>query len=728
VPFAVAVGEPVMVAAPELGEVAWRQALLDLGNDLRLMCVAAHPDDEDGATLAYHRFKYGVETHVAIATRGEGGQNEIGPELYEELAVIRTKEMEAAAAIEGAILHWLNLPDFGFSKAKEEAYAFWGEEEALRRMVRLIREVRPHVIITHHGRQLDHGHHQAIGDALLRAFEAAAHPSQFPGEGEPWQVARLYIRAWVAPQPESVAIPIGELNPLRGKTYAEIAAHALEVHYSQGMGYFIERLLEMPVIHYDLVKSAETAMQGEPMDNAAGPLFAGIPGLRLERPLPLDSTREHALAARLGGGGFLAAAAQRRFRVTVDDGIAVPGQELAVSITSENFGAGPDSPFSFHIEPGTVAVVGEGTSNPLRITLLPDATPTLPSVAQVYQDHFRRPALEAVVRVDDTPGEALRIPLHLDIAPPVGIEFIGAPYLIRTQAGHTVRADVRLTNFAPRAQDAVFHLDLPPGWSAEPSSAEVSFRREDEVRVVSFEVTAPVDAAPGGSEITGRVANVSQTARASIRVVDLALPVDIHAGVVETYDDTFVRTLERLGISHARINEAGFAPADLDAFDVIVLDMRAYMARPDLVTSNAAVLGYVARGGTLLVMYHKTFEWQPEFAPYPITLSNNRVTREDAPVTLLEPHHPVWNVPNTIGPRDWENWRQERGLYFAEAWHPAYTPLAATADPGEEIPPGSMLIAHYGEGIYLYTALGWYRQLRELHPGALRVFANMLAL
>src|SRR5690606_36310049 len=101
-------------AGADIGEVAFRQALRDIGTDLRLLCVAAHPDDEDGATLALYRMAYGLETHALIATRGEGGQNEIGPELGSELGVIRTREMQRASAITGAKLHFLNLPEFGF--------------------------------------------------------------------------------------------------------------------------------------------------------------------------------------------------------------------------------------------------------------------------------------------------------------------------------------------------------------------------------------------------------------------------------------------------------------------------------------------------------------------------------------------------------------------------------------------------------------------------------------
>ncbi|MEX2015245.1 MAG: PIG-L family deacetylase, partial [Candidatus Hydrogenedentales bacterium] len=164
----------------DLGEVAFQQALKDVGTDLRLMCVAAHPDDEDGATLAMYRKKWGYKTFAVIATRGEGGQNEIGPELYEELGVLRTHEMRRASEITGAELHFLDLPEFGYSKSAQETFEWWGEDEALRRMVRTIRELKPDVIISHHTPGGGHGHHQVVGQALIDAFAAAADPAQFP--------------------------------------------------------------------------------------------------------------------------------------------------------------------------------------------------------------------------------------------------------------------------------------------------------------------------------------------------------------------------------------------------------------------------------------------------------------------------------------------------------------------------------------------------------------------
>src|SRR5829696_8049938 len=110
------------------------QALLDLQNPWTVMCVAAHPDDEDGATLTVLRRKYGVHTVTVFSTYGEGGQNAVGPELYEELGAIRARETIEASAIQGSEPHFLGLKDFGFSKSAEEAFRVWGHDEALRRL------------------------------------------------------------------------------------------------------------------------------------------------------------------------------------------------------------------------------------------------------------------------------------------------------------------------------------------------------------------------------------------------------------------------------------------------------------------------------------------------------------------------------------------------------------------------------------------------------------------
>ena len=134
-------------------------------------------------------------------------------------------------------------------------------------------------------------------------------------------------------------------------------------------------------------------------------------------------------------------------------------------------------------------------------------------------------------------------------------------------------------------------------------------------------------------------------------------------------------------------------------------------------------------GGLLIVQYQQTGFTEGGFAPEKLEIVRpiDRVTDETAPVTPLAPQHPILTSPNPIGPDDWEGWVQERGLYFAHSWAPAYTPLLSMADPGDTPQRGSLLAAQIGKGRYVYTGLAFFRQLPAGVPGAYRLFANLLA-
>jgi LmbE family N-acetylglucosaminyl deacetylase len=756
-------------SAADLGEVAYQQSLKDLENPFRMMCVAAHPDDEDGATLAYYRMLHGVKTIAVIATRGEGGQNEIGPELYNELGVIRTHEMNAAAKIEGAELHFLNLPEFGFSKTAEETFAVWGREVALERMVRVIRETRPHVIITNHGRMNDHGHHQAIGAVVEEAFDAAADAARFPEHQraglEAWQVSRLYIRDFRGEE-GTVATNISALEPLRGKTIAEIAASALEEHRSQGMAYFINLLLtSRHQTYYQSVKSRPVVAGGNTASiSEYGPLFAGLPldgesaasfhlaGLDREsvrsqlfnwlrahqdwRDGPPDQRERWQKVNRAA-----AVAADLRLYARATDTTLVAGQPLVLNVGVEDFESADAllATLSVEARQGLGEIGRHRVEIPLHETrrgdssftfTVPDgATVTLPLAPRLFEPDFLKPQLEVRADINCKEGKVeLLAPVYVDIAPPLTLEFPDAPYLVRAGASGAVSVDMLVTNNTPGPFSEYVTFEAPDGWQVAPERAPVSLARENEQRIVALTLTPPGPVAAGDYSAAVGITGASNRTTFSVRGVDVAVPEHRMVGVVQSYDTTFVQTLKKLGVPHRSLALADFRPEILDTCTAIIVDIRAYQYRPDLVANNGALLDYVQRGGTLLVMYQKTFDWNEDYAPFPISLSNNRVTREDAPVTLLVPDHPLFTSPNRIGEADWQGWVQERGLYFPESWHENYTALLSVQDPDEQIPPGSCLIATHGDGTYFYTALGWYRQLRELHPGALRCFANMLAL
>jgi hypothetical protein len=143
-----------------------------------------------------------------------------------------------------------------------------------------------------------------------------------------------------------------------------------------------------------------------------------------------------------------------------------------------------------------------------------------------------------------------------------------------------------------------------------------------------------------------------------------------------------------------------------------------------------ALFDFATNGGNVIVLYNRPQGRQSElrFGPFSVTVSSERVTDETAEMTLLVPEHPVFNTPNKIVPADFDGWVQERGAYFASQWETNFTPLLACHDPGEPPLQGSLLVAQYGKGHFVYTALSWFRQLPDGVPGAYRLFANLVSL
>ena len=209
-----------------------------------VLYVGAHPDDENTAVLSYFSKGRKFRTAYLSLTRGEGGQNLIGPEQGAEIGLIRTQELLSARRIDGAEQYFTRAVDFGYSKTAEETFEFWGKERVLADIVWVIRRFRPDVIITRFTPDSagGHGHHRASAILAQEAFAAAADPSRFPEQLKsvsPWKARRLF---WNGFPQSNAEIPIrlrlntGEYNPLLGKSYCEMAAEGRSQHKSQGFG------------------------------------------------------------------------------------------------------------------------------------------------------------------------------------------------------------------------------------------------------------------------------------------------------------------------------------------------------------------------------------------------------------------------------------------------------------------------------------------------------------
>ena len=375
--------------------------------------LAAHPDDEDGATMHYYRQARDYYVHSVVFTRGEGGQNEIGPELYEELGAIRSEETERAARSLGTQVHFLNFYDFGYSKSAEETFDVWGgRDQVTAALVHIIRRLRPDVIFTNHdtitvGPRRQHGHHQAVGIVAYDAFALAAdpnyHPEQLEVSGvEVWQPSRLYFRHRQLPESWDATVPVGDRNPASGDSYAVGAAYALGFHASQGMGQFAERVAGLSANYFSILQSVDEPPAGGDLFAALPPRAALVPDISYL----IDSGRINPLGTD---------------ELTVDDTLVVPGRSVWVTwAVTENA--------RLKLTGALDTVL---TTSPALLHISGDAHPTRP--AKVYQyDRLKNhpPVIYAVFDGDAiAPTYAGYLPFH--IVPPVHMEPASAVVRLR---------------------------------------------------------------------------------------------------------------------------------------------------------------------------------------------------------------------------------------------------------------------------------------------------------
>lgn len=294
-------------------------------------------------------------------------------------------------------------------------------------------------------------------------------------------------------------------------------------------------------------------------------------------------------------------------------------------------------------------------------------------------------------------------------------------------------------------------LEAPDGWEVSPGEVPLSFAGRGQAATYNYTVIPARDAQDGaygvravakagGNEYREGYEVIAyphieprHLYRGSASVVQVArvdLPDDLRVGYIMGTGDQVPLVLEQMGLSVRLLTGEDLATADLDAFDLIIAGIRAYEVREDLIAVNQRLLDYVEAGGVYIVQYNKYAFNLDQYGPYPFQIKrpHDRVTREDAPVDILVPDHPVFNRPNRITDADFEGWVQERGLYFQGEWDPRYTPLMASQDPGEPPRAGGLLEARYGKGRYIYTGYAWFRQLPAGVPGAVRLFANLIGL
>lgn len=753
-----------------------RQAMLDLSNDGVLMDISAHPDDEDGATLAYYRMKYGVKTYSILFTRGEGGQNEKGPELYEELGVVRSRETEEAGRILGAEVHFLNFLDFGYAKTATETFRRWGgQREALRRLVYVIRKYKPDVIFTNHNTIDGHGHHQAVAITAIAAFDAAADSTYFPEQlREPgvilWQPRKLFFRTFGRSEVTAdVSNAIEEMAPGRGITYLDIASEALRMHKTQGLERANLRAFTRGKSLYKLMRANSLYDQDSTtffggIDYFRDPSVEQLKGIRsaLDRvhlSMPDDSLLE-TVAWALGQCDSIRRTASlsplaRRMvahwedeaaRVAeeacglgaefhLDDSLLVARQrvgcELGVSCQRCMIGS---VRWSFALPPGwsiteaaeSAPSVGEhDVRRPYTLTVGDNALQTIPRKVMQYRSLELHQDIVATVSLTLN-GERIWFTVSpaFEVAPAELIEASPVPAtVIRSRIKEGAKIEYVIRNELPHKTAGRIGFRTPAGWSGDNDAFVID--SEDSTATGSLRVVPPGDIAPGGYLIQLRTELGSVPI--GVSVVDAQVDHSINLGIIRSYDNTMEEAASTLGLRYSLLTDAEIASGSLAKYTTIVVDIRAYLVREALRAHNDRLLEYVHGGGNLIVMYQREQEWKSEYAPVQFRIGRRRVCSRDAPITILDASHPLMRMPNLITERDWEGWIQERGLYFPSEVPPQYVRLLSTADPDEAPLTTGYLVLRHGKGSYIYTSLVWYRQLKEGNPGAYRCFANMIS-
>ena len=789
-----------------------------------LLFIGAHPDDERETMVAYFARGRKLRTAYLSATRGEGGQNLIGPEQSEYLGVIRTQELLAARRLDGGEQYFTRAIDFGYSKSPEEALARWGRQGVLGDLVRVIRRFRPDVIVSRFSPDASsgHGHHTAIGQLVPEAYAAAAAPSRYPEQIRqglrPWQAKRLY---WSPPlftrrheqaearRTDRLRINTGEFDPLLGSSYAELGGRARSRHRSQGMGSGQRKGDAPSYFGYiagdragkDLFEGVDLTWSRVSGGTEAGRLLAQAreqyAAKRPETMLPLlidaheamkslddpwaaVKRREVVRAIELAAGLWADAAVPRwdltpgsapdltlsvlnrshyglRWMRTEIHGVAgrsVPASEQAldynqVASTTLKIAIPAEARYSQPrwLRRGESADFYDVTD--LSVIGFAESAPPLEATFYLSGPNGAEFALTRPVIyrwVDRAAGERTRL---AQVVPAAAVSFSRTSMIFPDARPRQVSVDL-----VSHADEVSGHLslDLPAGWRAVPEAAPFEFSGSGQRRTIRFMVHPP--AKTSGGQIIARAAigagAAGRTVTQGVREIEYPhIPIQVvypeaamrvertdvrllskRVGYIMGSGDRVPESIEQLGAEVTLLSDEDLAGGDLSRFDTVITGIRALNVRPAVYASRERLMSYVERGGTLVVQYNTLSRSAREgrvLAPYPMTPSSDRVSREEAGVRLIDPEHPLLTGPNRITEADFDNWVQERGLYFMSDWDERYQPLLACNDPDEPARRGGLLYTRHGKGVYIFTGYSWFRQLPAGVPGAYRLFANLLS-
>ena len=784
--------------------------------------IAAHPDDENTRLISYLSNKVKARTAYLSLTRGDGGQNLIGPEIRELLGVIRTQELLGARGVDGGEQLFTRANDFGYSKHPKETLEFWNKDKVMSDVVWAIRTYKPDVIINrfnHRTPGTTHGHHTASAMLSVAAFDLAADQTKYSSQlshTSVWQANRLFFNtsSWFYRSEEAfdnatkgklTAVDVGVYYPLKGLSNNEVAALASSQHLCQGFGRLTTRgsqqeYLEFlkgtkPKAKHDIFSGINTTWNRIEGGGAIGAILYEVekefdfsnPSKHLPalleayvkikalknahwRTIKLKELKEIIEAA---AGLYLEVSADNASTTT--DGLVKIGLEVLNRSTSPVFFKG------YRFKNNDVAL-----NTAVQQLLENNVNYTFEDAIQLknasYSDPYwlSNPWSQGMYTVKDqlkigkpTSDRPLQIDFQLrimeqditvtkdivyryakrdkgeiyepfNVLPEVTTKLANKVIVFSSDAAQNVSVEVKA---GANNISGTVGLDLPKNWTVTPMDVSFSIAQKGDNSTVNFRVTPPKGSAKGtlksyatiaGKRYTKELVEINynhipkQTvlleSEAKVVRLDIQKNGD-YIGYVAGAGDVIPESLRQIGYRVLRIDPNQITSQNLHKFDAVVLGIRAYNTVDALKFKQKFLLDYVEKGGTMVVQYNTSGRRGVAVgAPYKLTVSRDRVTDETAKVTVLAKNHALLNFPNKIVASDFDGWVQERGLYFPNDWGKEFTPILAMNDAGELPKKGSLLVAKYGKGHYIYTGLSFFRELPAGVSGAYKLFANMLSI
>ena len=739
-----------------------------------VLYVAAHPDDENNSFLPYLTKDRMFRTAYLSLTRGDGGQNLLGKEQGVELGLIRTQELLAARAQDGAEQYFSRAYEFGFSKSSEEALTIWNHEQVLSDAVWVIRKFQPDIIITRFPRdaRAGHGHHSAsaiiANEAYIAAADSTKFTEQFKYGVKPWKAKRILWNTFNfgtvnTTNSSQLNIEVGGYNATIGKSYGEIGAEARTMHKSQGEGRprrrgtsfeFFELTGGEPATK-DIMDGVNTnwdRLQAPNIQTAINDIVQhyeiehpenSVPSLvnvyKLIASLPNSLWRNYKLTElqsiiKDAAGIYIEASSQQQE--------VFPGTSLQVQLFL-NQRSNASSVLEKITVPGKDSIFGKTLVNNQNLSW--DYTFKVSNTQAISQPYWLVQAkTEGMFVVNDQMliGKAENDPVFTATCN-ILIEGQRFSFTIPIQYKYVdpTKGDVFQPIVVVPLHETKYDKEvvlMNAGKPVKLGYQEIdhtgsTVHQEVEVKMASQNLPTALDQLYKRTIQYDHIPTITYFSQATTKLVELTVKTKgTKVGYIDGAGDKLPEALIELGYQVTVLKESDIELGKLKTFDAIVVGIRAYNMYEFLTTQNEVLNEYIAQGGNLIVQYLKSNQVgirKVKVGPYAFTVNaGKRVTQENVPVDFVLPTHSVLNFPNKIEKPDFDNWVQERSTYMAENVDPHFEAPLSMNDKGETPSTGSLLIAPYGKGNMVYLSLVLFRQLPAGNPGAYKLLANLISL